>query len=624
LPLTYTADVTIPANQNRNILAYCTADGGCGEYIKRVNVSAIDNSSDCGGYEDYTTLNTGILAGQSYPITVTNALINHPEDRCGIWIDWNQNQDFSDDGAIIVSGSPGSGPYTANIVAPANAKNGMTGMRIRLLRNGTPGPCGSTANGEVEDYSLDYISWFTATPMEGTIAPGEVQQIAIDFNSTGLDMGTYQANLNFHSNDPDNPLITVPITLNVSDLALTVYADKDSICLGGSAQLHAIADGGSGTYTYSWTSDPVGFTSNEAEPLVSPEVNTTYYVEMTDGNIVIDKEVAITVLPIPEVNLGPDMEICQGESHTFYAGSGSGYTYLWNTGAQGDSITVSDAGSYMVIATNPSGCAKSDTVVLTVNPLPVVDLGPDQSFCEGTSLSLDAGAGSGYSYSWNTGANTESIDLSQAGTYWVEVTNASSCVASDTIMVSMDPLPGKAAAISGPVSVDNFLNSSSDFTTSGSENANSYEWTLSPENAGSISGTDTTGQVTWTSGYAGPVSVSVQALNDCGAGLSSDVFNLDVYTSQGIGENQSLNNFRIYPNPNEGIFKLDFESLKDQNLEIRIYNNLGKEVYSSIEKVSKGNFNKSIDLGKLPEGTYTLRLISGKDGSRSKQIILLR
>lgn len=56
---------------------YCVANATtCDEYISRVQVGSIDNSSNCtsGGYADYTSLSTNMNIGTGYPITVTNIL----------------------------------------------------------------------------------------------------------------------------------------------------------------------------------------------------------------------------------------------------------------------------------------------------------------------------------------------------------------------------------------------------------------------------------------------------------------------------------------------------------------------------------------------------------------------
>lgn len=139
--------------------SYCAANAStCDEFISRVTFNDIDNSSACtsGGYHDYTSaFFTRLSPGISYALTVTNGKTIYTGDQCGIWIDWNQDVDFSDPGeTIAVSGTPGVGPYTASIIPPADAVKGYTRMRIRIMWTGTLSPCGTTSYGEVEDYSL--------------------------------------------------------------------------------------------------------------------------------------------------------------------------------------------------------------------------------------------------------------------------------------------------------------------------------------------------------------------------------------------------------------------------------------------------------------------------------------
>jgi PKD repeat protein len=136
---------------------YCLAGASiCDEYISRVQVGTINNATACtsGGYANYTSLFTKVSPGYTYPITVTNGL-SYSDDQCGIWVDWNHNGSFTDAGEVIsVTGTPGGGPYSANIIPPVNAVKGFTRLRARITYTGSVSPCGTTTYGEVEDYSI--------------------------------------------------------------------------------------------------------------------------------------------------------------------------------------------------------------------------------------------------------------------------------------------------------------------------------------------------------------------------------------------------------------------------------------------------------------------------------------
>jgi hypothetical protein len=136
--------------------AYCAASGGtCDEYISHVTIGSISNASGCsGGYTNYTSLTAQVYKGVSSTLTVANGLA-YTGDNCYVWIDWNQDMDFNDYGeAFNALGGPSA--FTAQIIAPEDAKYGNHRMRIRIYYSpsDSPSPCGTASYGEVEDYTL--------------------------------------------------------------------------------------------------------------------------------------------------------------------------------------------------------------------------------------------------------------------------------------------------------------------------------------------------------------------------------------------------------------------------------------------------------------------------------------
>jgi hypothetical protein len=70
--------------------------------------------------------------------------------------------------------------------------------------------------------------------------------------------------------------------------------------------------------------------------------------------------------------------------------------------------------------------------------------------------------------------------------------------------------------------------------------------------------------------------------------------------------------FNIYPNPNNGRFAVEFKSKNNEQVNIKVANPLGEEVYSIGNLKVDGNLKKEFDLRKLAQGTYLLILENNK------------
>lgn len=163
-----------------------------------------------------------------------------------------------------------------------------------------------------------------------------------------------------------------------------------------------------------------------------------YNTLMTDLNGCSDTgavPVSILVNPLPVVNIGNDTTVCG--SIMLDAGN-PGSTYLWCDGSTTQNITFMLSGSCAVIVTDTNGCSSSDTIAVIVNPLPVVDLGNDTTVCG--SVMLDAG-NAGSTYVWCNLTTAQTVVLTSSGTCEVIVTSPDGCTSSDTINVTVNPIP---------------------------------------------------------------------------------------------------------------------------------------------------------------------------------------
>jgi len=129
--------------------------------------------------------------------------------------------------------------------------------------------------------------------------------------------------------------------------------------------------------------------------------------------------VLLTALSKPEINLGADTLICVGDSVNLEAGVADSYD--WSTGDTTSSIIISQAGTYMVTAQNECGTAEDMFMLDTTIP-PFLDLGNDTLLCDDAPWPLDASFARAR-YFWTTGDTTALINVTEAGTYGVQVQN---------------------------------------------------------------------------------------------------------------------------------------------------------------------------------------------------------
>jgi len=422
-----------------NSVALNPANGGGDEYINRVEFANIDNRSAYNPYTHYED-NPGILkSGNAYEIKVHTANA-FAEDVCYVWLDLNANNKFDESPVKLQSNDDNSLFYGIINIEKGSAQ-GITNMRIRLSADRKMNASEDTEYGETEDYALLIADWLSIDPEEAIIEPGDSLMVALNFDANDLEQGVYNDQVKLRTNDLNNPFINIPITMNVTDLQISVSADPETICVGEITTLMANPVGGSGTYSYSWISIPEGFTSEEQNPIASPEVNTAYIVSVNDGIITMTDTVDITVNEVPVVNLGDDQILCGESEYTLDAGN-EGATYLWSTGDESQTIVATGSGEveFWVDVTNAGGCTTRDEIVLTFADYPIVDIGADTTLCGNSTITLNA-ENEGSSYLWSTGDETQTIVVDTAGFgYGVQnislvVTSPYGCDAEDEIAV---------------------------------------------------------------------------------------------------------------------------------------------------------------------------------------------
>ncbi len=142
--------------------------------------------------------------------------------------------------------------------------------------------------------------------------------------------------------------------------------------------------------------------------------------------------VNVTIKPLPLVNLGKDTTVCAMDPIKLSGGKGD--HYIWSTGDSTRQILAGTSGVYTLTITL-DGCTQSDTLNLTIKPLPKVDLGKDAIYCKSNAIPLSGGLGD--SYKWNTGAVTQTINIDTTGQYILSITK-NGCANSDTVRIQVN------------------------------------------------------------------------------------------------------------------------------------------------------------------------------------------
>jgi len=241
---------------------------------------------------------------------------------------------------------------------------------------------------------------------------------------------------------------TVCVTISEPIPPLTIASiNKTNVTCAGAnnGMAWVIASGGTGGYSYSWSSG-TNRTNDTVTGLSAGIVTVTVY---DSGGNSVSGSVTITAPPGSPVtyNFGIRYPTCNGGCDGSawiidLAGGTAPFTYNWNTGSANDTITNVCAGIYYVTVTDSAGCSKNDTVQVDEPPPFSVSQTITPVSCPGgsngaISLNVTGSNGFGYGYRWSTGANSASVNGLREGFYSVIVNDALGCTATESYNVQV-------------------------------------------------------------------------------------------------------------------------------------------------------------------------------------------
>ncbi len=467
--------------------------------------------------------------------------------------------------------------------------------------------------------------------------------------------GTYSVAVQFPSGCINQDNITVNL---ITPPPYSVGADTTS------CGANVLLDAGIGFTSYTWST---GGTS-QTEPIAT---SGTFGVTVVDANgCVLSDSLVVTLSPAPSVNLGADTTQCGGTIALDAGNAGS--LYFWSNSTSSQVVTVSTSGTYFVNVLTTAGCSDADTINVTINNQPVVNLGPDTSICL-TTVILDAG-NPGSTYLWSNLATTQSVTVG-SGTYSVVALDPSGCFDADTIAVTtnvpavvtvsqdtaiciggtatltatgassylwsnnstgqtitVSPTTNTAYYATGtdtngcqasdlvivtilPASNAQFTSSLVGVTVSfvnQSTNATSYSW-----NFGDASPPDNTANPTHVYTVNGTYTVTLTVTGPCGTGTFTQVVTI---TQVGIQDNDIANTLSIYPNPNNGQFTVSFEFAEQKDVRV-VLSDVSGRVISTIDQQNVSIFKQEMGEIDLANGVYFLS-IATKDGVVTQKIVV--
>ncbi len=408
----------------------------CDEYISNLTLNTINNVSSCteGGYMDYSNLSTTLIKNSTYSASVSPSILGsgnsaYPNDEIAIWIDYNNDQDFTDVGeqvGYVLISSATTNQYNFPFTVPSSAVSGLVRMRVRISYqpSGSITPCGIVQWGETEDYSVN------------------ITQI----------------------NTPVSPS--------------SVSSNTSSICQGGNATL--TVNGSSGT-TY-WFTGTCGATiassiGNGVSISVTPSFTTTYYAKNYSSGVwstsCASTTINVSSSPLNPPNPTSNSPQCNSVTLTRSGTPSSGVTWYWQgTNANGTSTsigsgttyTVMTSGTYYIRAINTSGCWSSSNgsinVTISGNPNPPPNPTSNSPQCNEVTITRSSTPPTGITWYWQgTNPDGTSTSLGSAntftattsGSYYLRAQNTSGCWSSSSGSINVS-ISGEPAAPANPTS----------------------------------------------------------------------------------------------------------------------------------------------------------------------------
>jgi hypothetical protein len=517
-------------------------------------------------------------------------------------------------GPTLANAAPGTFNVKVNDAAGCQVMdvvtigNSGTSLALTLTPGGTAGFC---TGGNLTLTATNNPSYTYVWKKDGNVIGGATTNTYLVTIS-----GTYSVTATSGACSATQSVVVTEAPVPVAGITAggpTTFCEGNNVVLNGNA---------GSAYTYQWYKNGATI-SGATSPTYTASASGNYTVKVSAGGTcaVTSSAVAVIVNPSPAATItaGSVTSFCAGGNVIFTASSSTGYSYQWYqngtliTGANQSTYTAAASGNYTVTTTLGS-CSKtsaaSNVVVLTN---PSITISPSTITIEKYHTQVLT-AGGATSYNWNlqpalvtAGTNTATFEPLTTTSYAIEGTDVHGCkgAANATInVIGCGDVTGISATAYSPSRVivhwTNPLGSTAD--------------TLQYRKPGSTMWTKilVTGQEYEINGLTPGTDYEYIVVSLCS---TTNVF---VPSALQTFKTPALNGrdyVRLYPNPVNGIARIEVISESTFTLAVTIFDNSGKKVMivSSPQTFTAGQVIKQINGAGLPDGIYHLAVnLNGK------------
>ncbi|HXC06466.1 MAG TPA: gliding motility-associated C-terminal domain-containing protein, partial [Bacteroidia bacterium] len=366
------------------------------------------------------------------------ALLHDTTSDCGLWGDtltihhWDFGDGTTGNGVTAVHAYPSNGTYTVTLIVGCpmdTVKKVVTISSGFNLTTSSTSPGCSASSGSI-----------TATPSGG---PGPFvyswSNGATTQTVSGLPAGSYTVTVTGAGGCTQTDTVTLNST---GGPTLALAAQNDPLCNGGNNGSATIqASGGTVPYSFSWS--PSGGTSATATGLHGG----TYTCTVKDANGCIQTQTVTlnepTAITVSSTSVNTNCGTATGSASVAATGGTGTLSYSWTpTGGTTANATNLSAGNYTCTITDANGCSQQTSVAVNSTGGPTITIASQSDpLCHGGSngnATISASGGtSPYTYSWFPSGGTSATASGLAsGTYTCTVTDASSCVHTQTVIIT--------------------------------------------------------------------------------------------------------------------------------------------------------------------------------------------